>query len=333
MSHVSRRQWLQGSLAAVTAAGFTPRIQASENTSARTANSLSNPRIPKVTAAFVNIYKPQADLYPLKTVTTRDGNITYQQGVTYPEWRTNDHTFVRDNNNRWHCFGITKPWVTGDNGHSGEGLCFHAVAPEGTFAQAATFQSWRDLPKISVGDCGWAPTSVKIGEEYSLIGSRLGRVTSRDLQTWTDQGRLTAKGGNRDPHIMVWENSYYLLRCDGNGINLVTSTDFINWSDPVTVYKPGKESYQTESPFLVHYDGLFYLFWTLWDQADKTTSGYCPRTFVHCSDSPMNFHDKPVLAEFTIHAPEIIQDESGQWFISSADHPHRGVSVAPLTWE
>jgi hypothetical protein len=223
--------------------------------------------------------------------------------------------------------------VTGDNEHCGKGLCFHAVAPEGSFVQAAAFQSWRDLPKISVGDCGWAPTSVKIGDEYSLVGSRLGRVTSRDLHTWTDQGRLSAKGGNRDPHIMVWENTCYLLRCDGNGINLVTSTDFINWSDPITIYKPKKESYQTESPFLVHYEGLFYLFWSLWDQADKPTSGYCPRTFVHCSESPMNFHDSPVLAEYTVHAPEIIQDESGQWFISSADHPHRGVSVAPLSWE
>ncbi|MDA3925379.1 MAG: hypothetical protein PF904_11845 [Kiritimatiellae bacterium] len=39
------------------------------------------------------------------------------------------------------------------------------------------------------------------------------------------------------------------------------------------------------------------------------------------------------MAGCTVHAPEIIQDERGQWFISSADHPHRGVSVAPLVWE
>ena len=132
---------------------------------------------------------------------------------------------------------------------------------------------------------------------------------------------------------MVWNNTYYLLRCAGNGINLVTSADFHNWSEPVVIYKPKKESYQTESPVLIPYDGLFYLFWTLWDTADKTTYGYCPRSYVHCSESPMDFHDKPVLAEFTVHAPEILQDKSGQWFISSADHPHRGVSVAPLAWE
>ena len=332
MSHLSRRQLLEGSLIAAAAVGLRRRLWAAE-APAVTAAKQTNPRIPKVTGAFVNIYKPQADVYTLPTVKTPDSNISYTQGVTYPDWRTNDHTFVKDSDNRWHCFGITKPWVSGDNGHCGEGLCFHAVAPEGTFAQAATFQSWRDLPKITVGDCGWAPASVKIGPEYSLIGSRLGRVTSTDLLTWTDRGRLNAKGGNRDPYIMRWDNTYYLLRCDGNGISLITSADFINWSEPVTIYKPEKESYQTESPVLIPYNGLFYLFWTLWDTADKTTSGYCPRSYVHCSESPVNFHGKQVLAEFTVHAPEIIQDESGQWFMSSTDHPHRGISVAPLSWE
>jgi beta-fructofuranosidase len=334
MSNISRRQYLEGSLVAVAAVGVGSPIRAAE-APAVTAAKQANPRIPKVAGRFINIYKPQADVFTLPTVTTKpiDGSITYTQGVTYPDWRTNDHTFLKDNNNRWHCFGITRPWVSGDNGHSGEGLCFHAIAPEGTFAQAATFQSWRDLPKITVGDCGWAPASVKIGHEYSLVGSRLGRVTSTDLLTWTDRGRLNAKGGNRDPYILHWDNTYYLLRCDGNGISLITSADFITWSAPITIYKPKKESYQTESPVLIPYGGLFYLFWTLWDMADPTTGGYCPRSFVHCSESPLDFHNKPVLAEYTVHAPEIIQDESGQWYMSSVDHPHRGISVAPLAWE
>jgi hypothetical protein len=80
----------------------------------------------------------------------------------------------------------------------------------------------------------------------------------------------------------------------------------------------------------MHREGWFYLFWTLWNKADPSTSGYCPRTYVHVSKNPLDFRDMPVLTEFTIHAPELIQDESGQWFISSADHPHCGVSVASL---
>lgn len=326
MTYLSRRKLLKGALVTATAATV-PRLARGAATAPR------QPRIPRVTGPFVNIYKPQPDVYTLPTVRTADGHFTYTQGVSYPDWRTNDHTFIKDANNRWHCFGITRPWEAGDNGHSGEGLCFHALAPAGTFAQASTFQAWRDLPKISVGDCGWAPAAVKIGREYALIGSHLGRATSTDLLEWKDQGRLNAKGGNRDPYVMRWDNTYYLLRCDGNGVSLVTSTDFVNWSEPVTIYKPTKESYQAESPVIIPHEGWFYLFWTLWDTADKTTSGYCPRTFVHGSETPLNFTGKPAIAEFTVHAPEIIQDEGGQWFISSADYPHRGVSVAPLVWE
>lgn len=296
-------------------------------------NTPQNYRTPKLTDRFINIYKPEADIYSLPTVTTPDGNFTYIQGETYQNWRTNDHTFIRDHNSRWHCFGITKPWEAGDNSHSAEGLCFHAIAPAGTFAQAVQFQSWKDWPKIFLGNCGWAPTAIKIDQEYNLVGSNLGRATSTDLQTWTDRGTMNIKGGNRDPHILFWNDTYYFLRCDGNGINLVTSTDFINWTDPITIFKPENESYQTESPFLLPYKGLFYLFWTLWDQDDLSTSGYCPRSYVYCSESPSEFNNKSLVAEICAHAPEIIQDESGEWFISSTDYPYRGINIAPFEWK
>lgn len=335
MSHPSRRTFLIRSMVAMAAVGIRRRASAAESSASVPAKSPCPPRIPMVAGPFINIYKPQPDIFTLPTVKTgaKDGEIAYLQGTTYPDWRTNDHTFIKDDQGRWHCFGITRPWVAGDNGHTGEGLCFHAMAPEGTFAQTVRFQSWRDLPKIQVGDCGWAPMAVKMGQEYALIGSQLGRATSTDLRAWTDQEKLNVKGNGRDTNILFWNNTYHLLRCAGNGISLVTSVDFIHWTAPVTIYKPEKESYQTESPFLVFYEGLFYLFWTLWDTADKTTSGYCPRTYVHCSESPADFHGKPVLAEYTVHAPEIVQDEGGQWFMSTADHPHRGVSVAPLVWQ
>jgi beta-fructofuranosidase len=287
-------------------------------------------RIPKVVGRYVNIYKPQADRYTLPNATS--GAMTYVQGQTYQDWRTNDHSFIKGPDGAWHCFGITRPWVSGDNGHSGEGLCFHAVAPVGTFDQVVAFQAWRDVEKIQVGDCGWAPAVVRVGQRYALIGSHLGCAMSDDLYAWTDQGRLDIQGGDRDPHVMLWNGVYHLVRCDGNGVNLVTSTDFLHWTDPVTIFRPAIASHQTESPVLIPYDGRFYLFWTLWDTEDLTTSGYCPRTFVHCSDTPTDFQGRPAIAEFMAHAPEIIQGESGAWYLSSADYPHRGVSMAQLAW-
>ena len=137
--------------------------------------------IPQVAGEFVNIYRPGPDVYTLPTTVTACGNITYREGVSYPEWRVNNHSFIRDDNSRWHCFGITKPWISGDNGHGGEGRCFHAMAPEGTFDETIRFQSWCDLPKIAVGDCGWAPAALRLGESFALVGSHLGLAVFSDL--------------------------------------------------------------------------------------------------------------------------------------------------------
>jgi beta-fructofuranosidase len=289
--------------------------------------------IPRVADRFVNIYEPGPAIYTLPTATTPDGNITYTQGAVYPEWRTNDHTFIKGPDGRWHCFGITKPWVSGDNSHTGEGLCFHAVAPAGALTDAFAFHAWHDVPRIQVGDCGWAPAAFDLGNEYVLLGSHMGYATSPDLYTWKDRGRLAVKGGNRDPYILRLNDQYVMLRCENNGINAVVSDDFQTWSDPIAVYRPEVDTYHTESPVLIPYDGLYYLFWTLWDTADPSTAGFCPKTYVHCSESPFDFLGSTAITEITVHAPEIIQAEDGQWFISTTDHPYRGIGLAPLVWE
>jgi hypothetical protein len=50
----------------------------------------------------------------------------------------------------------------------------------------------------------------------------------------------------------------------------------------------------------------------------------------------MDFHSRRTcvpVAELQAHAPEIFHDEVGDWYISSVEWPHRGVSIAPLTWQ
>ena len=51
------------------------------------------------------------------------------------------------------------------------------------------------------------------------------------------------------------------------------------------------------------------------------------------SETPTDFMSAPVIAEIDSHAPELICAEDGQWYISSVEWPHRGVSLAPLEWE
>ena len=292
--------------------------------------------VPKVVGDFVLIYKPQPDVY------SGPSTAHYTNGVTYSNWRPNDHTFIKGHDGRWHCFGITKPHGApgAAQHHEAEGVAFHAVAPVGSFA-AVAFKPhvWSDWPKITVGDCGWAPFILKIGREYTIIGSHLGRSTSLDLNTWTDRGKLPIKGYGRDPNVLYCNKTYYLYRCATNGVSLATSADFTTWSDPVIIFKPAIATHQTESPSVIPYAGRFYLFWCLWDRTDPSICdhgaqpGYCARTYVYCSDKPDDFRNAPLVARLRAHAPEIFQDEQGQWYISSADWPQRGVSVAPLAWE
>ncbi len=60
---------------------------------------------------------------------------------------------------------------------------------------------------------------------------------------------------------------------------------------------------------------------------------YDYRTFVYVSDTPTDFKNRDAITKLKAHAPEIIQDEKGNYFISSADYPKRGVNLARLEWK
>jgi beta-fructofuranosidase len=299
----------------------------------------AEPKIPVIDGDYVLIYKPQPDVY-----IGRDTK-NYRKGATYKDWQPNDHSFIKGPDNRWHLFGITRPNdVKSDGCHEGEELCFHAVAPVGTLEQAFRPQAWIDQPKLGVSDCGWAPVVVKIGDTYSIIGSHMGRAESKDLYKWEDKGRLAAKGGNRDPNIMLWNGAYHLVRCDNAVVSLAISTDFVHWSEPQEIFKARQASWNCESPTLLHHEGTFYLFWCLYDSAGfgaddpalyagHNPATYTYRTYVYASETPTDFHGRAPLAELKAHAPEIVQDEQGNWFISSADYPQRGVNLARLIWK
>ncbi len=302
-------------------------------------SSVIMPEISEIVGDYVLIYKPQPDIY------TGKDTKHYKAGETYTNWQPNDHTFIKGPDNRWHCFGITRPNDVKDDGiHEGEGLCFHAVAPLGELQQALRPKSWMDWPKLSISGCGWAPYAIKIGSAYSVISSNKGHAESTDLYTWKDKGKLSIKGGDRDPDIMYWNGTYYLVRCNNRSVTLVTSRDFVNWSEPVDIFTAPEASWNCESPTLMRHNDTFYLFWCLWDSAgsgaelpalydghDPSTYDY--RTYVYASDTPTNFHNRSPVTELKAHAPEIVQDEKGDYFISSADYPQRGINLARLVWK
>lgn len=296
--------------------------------------------IPEIVRDYVLIYKPQPDVYR-----GRDTK-NYKSGETYNTWQPNDHTFIQGPEHRWHCFGITRPDdVVDDETHEAGGYKFHALAPEGTLEQAFRPETWIDQPKIELGG---APYVLKIQDNYHMINSAYEHLTSVDLYKWKDAGKLEIKReegkDTRDPDVLYWNGTYYLVNCNDQSVNLITSTDFVNWSDPIDIFEAPVASWRCESPTLLRYNDKFYLFWCLWDSSDSreqlpalyedhTPWSYDYRSYVYVSDTPTDFFNKEPIAELKGHAPEIIQDEKGNWFISSADYPQRGINLARLEWK
>jgi len=81
---------------------------------------------------------------------------------------------------------------------------------------------------------------------------------------------------------------------------------------------------------MIEMDGAFYLFWTI---HDGTHGNWDHRTFVFRSDRPDDFREAEEVAMLDAHAPELVRDADGEWFISSVEWPIRGVSLARLAWE
>ena len=294
--------------------------------------------VPVISGDYVHIYNPGGDVFPGPD--TKD----LKAGKFYERWQPNDHCFIKGTDNLWHAFGITHPASEpGQSRHQGEFLSFHAVSGQKTFAQSFKHNSWLDKPKIlspqqrpGESAAHHAPTIVKHGNGYKMIygPAPFRMATSQDLYNWTRTGAagINEKSG-RDPSLTLIGDTYYLVYCAGNLVKAATSKNLKDWTEPVVIFRPEIESYQCESPTLVQHHQKFYLFWCLWDTADKNGNGYGDRSFVYSSDNPLDFQNQPPVTELRTHAPEIFQDEKKQWYISSAQYPERGINVAKLNWK
>lgn len=294
--------------------------------------------IPTIVGEYVHVYKPGGDVFP----GPKAANLV--PGQFYKDWVPNDHCFIKDDSGRWHVFGITHPLTDVSNVHAGEHVLFHAIAPPGTLRESLKEGSWKDLRKI-------LPPSERRGEMPAIhapwILKREGLfhmvygptpiryATSKDLSNWTPRGNLRGAPSGRDPQIVVWKDIYHLIVCGVHDVRVSTSRDFETWTEhgPILTMQPGVDP---ESPSIVRYNNTFYLFVCGWDGAwdKKDISGaYQHKTYVFQSDDPLRFELKNQVAVIDAHAPEIFQDEAGDWFVSSAEWPHRGVSIARLVWE
>ncbi|GHV49609.1 hypothetical protein FACS1894181_08980 [Bacteroidia bacterium] len=294
---------------------------------------------PSITGRYIHIYEPQPDAFSGPDTENLRAN------TTYPYWQPNDHCFVKGPDSLWHAFGITHPVpAPGEALHQGEYAAFHIVSPGKMFGNSSyRDNTWLDKPKVLApkerpGEIteNHAPVIVKEGNLYRMIygPAPFRMATSEDLYHWTPSGEIGIglQPGDRDPNLMRWNDTWHLVYCAGNAVMAATSKNLREWTEPVEIFRPKVATYECESPTLLSYQGRFYLFWCVWDRGDPKGNAYDERTFAYGSDNPLDFHNQPLLAELKAHAPEIFQDEKGQWYISSAEYPRRGVSVAPFVW-
>lgn len=298
--------------------------------------------IPKQANEYVEIYKPAGDYF------FGPDTKELKEGEWYDEWIPNDHTFVKAKDGKWHIFGITHPYVDPKLGgiHQGEYASFHAISSVTNFQESAKEHHYSDLPKIlppkeRPGEipANHAPYIIKKDGLYQMVygHSPIRLATSPDLYNWTPKGSLfEEEDGARDPNLILHEGTYYITYCSEKSVRMRTSNDLINWSDAKIILKTNK--FDPESPSIIHHNNTFYLFVCAWIKGSwnriDLLGAYTHKAHVYTSNNIMDFgtDNEKEITVLDAHAPEIFQDEDGQWYISSVVWPNIGVNVDKLEW-
>ncbi|SUA78318.1 Beta-xylosidase [Nocardia otitidiscaviarum] len=254
------------------------------------------------------------------------------------QWYINDHTIVRDAEGGWHLFGITHP----EPGAPFDETVFaHATA-------RSLHGPWitRDPALLVDPDYGethlWAPHVVYADDRYWMFYSgggpdrtatAINLATSPDLFHWTrhPDGPLFHDGYDaRDPMVLrirgLWVMYYCATSDPEGGYHVVAyrvSPDLVHWgprriayADPLT----GTEGGNTESPFVLRHNGIWYLF-----------IGPRPEyvgTEVFRGEGPFHFRPSDRVGRIRAHAAEVVDD--GELWVTSAGWAQGGVSLAPL---
>ncbi len=268
-------------------------------------------------------------------------------------WYTNDHCFTLGADGKWHGYGIIghkpiNPWV-------GETKLFH-ISGDG-FDEP----KWDDHDYALTTQEGkekvlWAPHVFydKKRREWSMfynIGNmqdnapnyaswgQLCMATSKDMETWQRHEfnpLFSDPGHARDSYILKDKGIYYFYYTRTfNEVDLRscvavrTSKDLRRWSGAKIVHTQALTcdwGGDAESPYVVKRGDIYYLFicraMTKYDQ-----------THVYWSSDPTNFPIENFVCELPCHAAEVIETESGDWYISNTGWDKKGVFVAPIKWE
>lgn len=261
----------------------------------------------------------------------------------------NDHTILQDRHGKWHLFGITsfggKPCDERYFVH-GESDCLTSA-----FSEINTV--------IDNGTRAWAPGAIRHGDNYYMYygPSPTKLAISPDMNEWMDYEinlvGVPPMGCHRD-HMVCKINDYtWVMYVSGiyNGygcISCFVSNDLLNWRFVQYALTSSGDAPLTpawgafESPYVVHYNDMYYLFVTY---TDCQMENY-QNTLVFASVNPYDFgnytksnHHNMVVAELNAHAGEVLFDVvSNSFYITSCGWRNYnipiegGVAISRLDW-
>ena len=299
--------------------------------------------IPVMDGAYRRVYAPAPDVY--EGVPTA----SFVPGTRYDDWIANDFSILKGADGCWHAFGITHPrppeftdafHFQPGHVHEAEYQLFHA-AYAGTLDELYEHGAMTDrekvlYPKDRPGcrpECH-APAVFRMPEGYGMVYApqTLYFAASKDLDSWQIQRALFSGGAYmRDPFVFEEDGVYYILYNDSETLWLRKTRDFRQVSEPELLLENGFGGQVfMESPFLTKREGMYYLMWCVYDGQNGC---YDNRTYVYAAPTLEELKGKAPLTVLRGHAPELVQSESGRWYIASVFYPENGLSLAPLRWE
>jgi arabinan endo-1,5-alpha-L-arabinosidase len=272
------------------------------------------------------------------------------------DWHVNDHCFIY-NNGEWNMFGIISPnpgvKASGPFNYLGHGV-----------SGSLTSTNWKTAPppfydSVTEGSVLWAPHVVKFNDIFYMFYCAGGKPeqfaialrTSSDLKNWSEKRILFREGYQaRDPMVLwledqkKWVIYYCSTEYNYGGHHVVaykTTTDLSHWSEKKIAYKDihtGTDYGNTESPFVVKHGKYYYLF-TGPRPYDYPTAvlpnhlhpGYVG-TDVYRSGDFNHFENAGFIVHLPLHAAEVIRDNDGKWYISSAGEIQGGLFITSLFW-
>lgn len=298
--------------------------------------------IPEFSGEYIQIYKPAGDVY------RGEDTERFRKDAYYSEWITNDFSILKDGN-QWHMVGITHPkpegFVSGfeyEGGtHEAEFQLFHCIADGCDFKDVFFEESFKEnekilYPKDRIGERPeiWAPHLMRYDKKYQVIYSpqEMRRMSTTDFKKWEKHSPLFAckSAVARDPYIYEEDGRYYAIYTEEGQLKYRVSEDMEIWSEEKILQKQLFANCECESPFLMKREGVYYLFWCIYDGHNGS---YDDRTLVFASKTIDGFYDLAPITMLKAHAPEIIQEENGNCYLLSVFYPQNGISAVKLCWK